>query len=93
MPKTMPNTNIVAASKRTFAALPKNDGMGGKTVKEVWLGDAGTYPVIIIISGACVFCFTYYAHNIATNPDIRVWKSRRKHTIIRDWEMSPWGHH
>ena len=67
----MPKTQFTEPAKRRFAALPANNGMGGKTAKEVWLDDAGTYPVIIIIGGACVFCFSYYAHNIATNPDIR----------------------
>mmetsp|Transcript_7227 Transcript_7227/g.18384 ORF Transcript_7227/g.18384 Transcript_7227/m.18384 type:complete len:93 (-) Transcript_7227:437-715(-) len=89
----MPKTQFTEPAKRRFAALPANNGMGGKTAKEVWLDDAGTYPVIIIIGGACVFCFSYYAHNIATNPDIRVWKDKRKHTVIRNWEMSSWGHH
>ena len=67
----MPKTQFTEPAKRRFAALPANDGMGGKTAKQIWLEDAGTYPVIGVIGFACVFCFSYYAHNIATNPDIR----------------------
>mmetsp|Transcript_32782 Transcript_32782/g.42110 ORF Transcript_32782/g.42110 Transcript_32782/m.42110 type:complete len:90 (-) Transcript_32782:165-434(-) len=68
---------------RTFAAAKGN----------VWLSDPGTYPVLAIIGGACIFCASYYTHNIMTNVDIRISKEKRRDTIIRTWEQSKWGHH
>jgi len=80
--------SVVAPARRDLATKPAVSGLKGN----IWLSDPGTYPIGIIIGGAVVFCFTYYAHNILTNPDIRISKERR-HTVIRTWEMSPWGHH
>jgi len=59
---------------------------GSKSTYDIWFGDAGTYPVIVIISGAVVFCAGYFSYNILTNPDIRVSKSKRRDTVIRTWE-------
>jgi len=41
------------------------------SLQEIWLSDPGTYPIIIIISGAMVFWVGFYLHNLATNPEIR----------------------
>eukprot|EP00616_Rhizochromulina_sp_CCMP1243_P008173 CAMPEP_0118987068 /NCGR_PEP_ID=MMETSP1173-20130426/43436_1 /TAXON_ID=1034831 /ORGANISM="Rhizochromulina marina cf, Strain CCMP1243" /LENGTH=71 /DNA_ID=CAMNT_0006937893 /DNA_START=47 /DNA_END=262 /DNA_ORIENTATION=+ len=56
-----------------------------KSFKEIWLSDPGTYPVIGIISFACLFCGGYYSYNILTNPDIRITKGKRRDTVIRNW--------
>ena len=85
---------IVAPMPKRHLALPAKDipAMYDKTTAEIWLADPGVYPIVIIISGACVFCATYYTHNLMTNPDIRISKTMRK-TTYRTWGMTAWGHH
>tara|TARA_B110000305_G_C19394172_1_gene616511 strand:+ start:213 stop:449 length:237 start_codon:yes stop_codon:yes gene_type:complete len=56
-----------------------------KTFTEEWLSDAGAYPVIIIISGACVFCAGVCTWNLVGNKDVR-WDKKKRMSTIRFWD-------
>lgn len=36
--------------------------LAAHNASKVWTSDPGTYPIFIIIGGACVFCGAFYAH-------------------------------
>ena len=38
--------------------------------QKAWLSDTSAYPIIVIISGACVFCGTYFTRHMTCAPDI-----------------------
>eukprot|EP00640_Fibrocapsa_japonica_P009852 CAMPEP_0113933618 /NCGR_PEP_ID=MMETSP1339-20121228/801_1 /TAXON_ID=94617 /ORGANISM="Fibrocapsa japonica" /LENGTH=90 /DNA_ID=CAMNT_0000934973 /DNA_START=84 /DNA_END=356 /DNA_ORIENTATION=- /assembly_acc=CAM_ASM_000762 len=56
--------------KRTFAS-------SGKGFSDVWLGDKGSWPVIAIITGACVFCAGWTIRKGVVATDVRFLKSKR----------------
>jgi hypothetical protein len=36
--------------------------LAAHNASKIWTSDPGTYPIFIIIGGACVFCGAFYAH-------------------------------
>mmetsp|Transcript_14121 Transcript_14121/g.33469 ORF Transcript_14121/g.33469 Transcript_14121/m.33469 type:complete len:101 (-) Transcript_14121:229-531(-) len=87
-----------AVARASPATAPVKRNLGSSiaktpSAKDIWLSDPGTYPIFVIIGGAVVFCASFYIHNLATNPDIRIAKEKRKHSVIRTWAMTPGGHH
>ena len=42
-----------------------------RSFTDIWFGDPGAYPVIVIISGACVFCFCVGMRALFFYPDCR----------------------
>eukprot|EP00629_Pelagomonadales_sp_RCC1024_P005702 CAMPEP_0119269796 /NCGR_PEP_ID=MMETSP1329-20130426/7057_1 /TAXON_ID=114041 /ORGANISM="Genus nov. species nov., Strain RCC1024" /LENGTH=93 /DNA_ID=CAMNT_0007269797 /DNA_START=96 /DNA_END=374 /DNA_ORIENTATION=+ len=70
-----PRRAMSGAAKKPAAEL---------TFKEAWLSDPATYPIVVIISGACVFCFSVCMRCLFTNPDVRISKTARSQ-VIRDW--------
>mmetsp|Transcript_33667 Transcript_33667/g.104262 ORF Transcript_33667/g.104262 Transcript_33667/m.104262 type:complete len:94 (-) Transcript_33667:47-328(-) len=73
---------------RSMAGRPTS-GRGSKpdaqlTFKEAWLADPATYPIIVIISTACIGCAAYCAKCLFGSPDVRITKTSRSQ-IIRDW--------
>lgn len=53
-------------------------------IKKNWLSDPGAYPVVVIITGAMVFCAVVGTRCLATNPDVRINKKKRA-SILRYW--------
>jgi len=57
---------------------------------EAWGSDAGAYPVMEVIGFAVVFSLGYGAYYLATGPDARISKERRKN-IFRGELSGPEG--
>jgi len=51
---------------------------------EIWAGDAGAYPVMGVIVGAAVFSLGYGSYYLATGPDARISKDKRKNLFRGD---------
>jgi hypothetical protein len=54
------------------------NGFRTKTLKDVWCGDTGAYPVMGVIAFACAFCAVYGGWFMAKSPDVRLAKRDRK---------------
>lgn len=70
-------------NKRNFNTSSVNDGevVNGfrqKTAKEIWTGDTGAYPVMGVIAFAVVFCLGTGFYFMASVPDARLSKDKRK---------------
>jgi hypothetical protein len=51
----------------------------GKDIKNIWLGDAGAYPVMVGIAWCCFFCTSFGIYYASTSPDVRlIGESRRR---------------
>eukprot|EP00519_Triparma_laevis_P000434 CAMPEP_0182497034 /NCGR_PEP_ID=MMETSP1321-20130603/5584_1 /TAXON_ID=91990 /ORGANISM="Bolidomonas sp., Strain RCC1657" /LENGTH=101 /DNA_ID=CAMNT_0024700797 /DNA_START=52 /DNA_END=357 /DNA_ORIENTATION=- len=79
--RRMANNNM---AKRGFKEKPEKDPFTMASFKKNWLGDPGAYPVIVIISGALVFCTFFMGRTLLTNPDVRINKKKRA-SILRYW--------
>ena len=53
-------------------------------MKKAWLGDVSTYPIITVITGACLGCAGYMAYKLRSCPDVRI-TSKAKGHILRTW--------
>jgi len=51
----------------------------------IWLSDAGAYPVIFVLSFATCFAGSFITYCCVKNPDVRITTGRRQQ-LIRDWE-------
>jgi|Transcript_11189 hypothetical protein len=54
------------------------------TFVKTWLSDPSTYPIIVILAGACVGCTAFTVWKFACHPDVRV-SSKTKGQILRTW--------
>mmetsp|Transcript_189 Transcript_189/g.237 ORF Transcript_189/g.237 Transcript_189/m.237 type:complete len:95 (+) Transcript_189:174-458(+) len=63
-------------------ATTSAQGAKEKTWKDAWLSDPGAYPVIGIISTACVIAAGFGVKFMATSPDVQINKDVRK-SIMR----------
>jgi hypothetical protein len=54
-----------------------DEALGSK----VWLSDPGTFPIITIVGFATLGCVSFFCFNVASNPEIRIRKDKRKATI------------
>ncbi|KAJ1459910.1 hypothetical protein M885DRAFT_510338 [Pelagophyceae sp. CCMP2097] len=77
---------LIAARNFSGAKIPGK--VGGKkesdTFYQIWLTDPATYPIIVIIGGALIFCSTVMARAMFLCPDVRITKTARQQ-VIRDW--------
>lgn len=53
-------------------------------MRQAWIGDVSTYPIITVITGACVGCVGYMAYKLTSCPDVRI-TSKAKGKILRTW--------
>ena len=51
----------------------------------IWMSDAGAYPVIAVLTFACGLAGTFIGWNCVKNPDVRITTGRRQQ-LIRTWE-------
>ena len=51
----------------------------------IWLSDAGAYPIIFVLSFATCFAGSYITYCCVKSPDVRISTGRRQQ-LIRDWE-------
>lgn len=59
-------------AQRSFAtAAPKSNMVGGKTMSQIWLSDKTTYPIMVIIAGACALSVYTMVVQTAKKADIR----------------------
>ncbi len=49
-----------------------------KSTREVWLGDAGAYPIMGVIGFALAFCTVFGLRTAAVDSDARLSKDNRK---------------
>jgi hypothetical protein len=64
------------ASRRALTTWPE--------LKKNWLSDPGAYPIIAIVSVACVGCAAKCVHYLAEHPDARIAPSKRG-ALLRTW--------
>lgn len=66
-----------SAISRASSVAARDGVFKEKATKQIWLGDAGAYPIMVGIAWCGVFgtCFgIYYA---LTSPDVRLWGQSR----------------
>ena len=52
-------------------------------VKDVWMSESGTYPLVLTLGAAGVLCTYVGTRCLAVHPDVRISKQARK-SIIRE---------
>ena len=77
-----------AAVAAPFAPASARRGMASgvhraKGFTEVWFGDKGAWPIIIIISGASILCFSASMRYLFKSPDVHFSKTQRQ-SMLRD---------
>ena len=72
----------VESRAQLHKGMPKNFA---ELRNNIWLSDAGAYPVIAVVTFACGMCASYVTYCAMRNPDVRVTPGRRQR-LIRDWE-------
>ena len=77
-------TRTMATESRAHlhTGIPKNMT---ELRNNIWLSDAGAYPVMMVVTFACGMCGSYMAYCAARNPDVRISTGRRQQ-LIRTWE-------
>ncbi|KAL7458572.1 hypothetical protein ACHAWC_010182 [Mediolabrus comicus] len=77
-------TRTMAAESRAHLHkdMPKN---WSQLKNNIWLSDAGAYPVLVVLSFACGMCGSYMAYCALYNPDVRITTGRRQQ-LVRTWE-------
>ena len=62
--------------------IPKN---WDQLKNNIWLSDAGAYPVLVVLTFAGGMCAAYMGYTALKNPDVRFTTSKRQQ-LIRTWE-------
>mmetsp|Transcript_31861 Transcript_31861/g.49999 ORF Transcript_31861/g.49999 Transcript_31861/m.49999 type:complete len:89 (-) Transcript_31861:281-547(-) len=65
-------------SIRTATTATASKTAAGKSVKEAWLSDTATYPLLAIITGGLVCATGFGIKFCATCPDVQISKAARK---------------
>lgn len=82
--------SIVNATQNRFASSHNvhthkiQDLRRGK-LKQDWLSDRSTYPLLVIISAGFAFALGVGVVCITTNPDVQIANAKKK-SILRTWE-------
>ena len=80
---TAPSRTMAVESRaHLYKDMPKN---WDQLKNNIWLSDAGAYPVLVVLTFACGMCGTYMGYTALKNPDVRIATSKRQQ-LIRTWE-------
>ena len=77
-------TRTMAAESRAHLHkdIPKN---WDQLKNNIWLSDAGAYPVLVVLTFACGLSASYITYCCVRNPDVRITTGKRQQ-LIRDWD-------
>ena len=70
-PRSAPVAQTAKRPLATAPAVKPDHGHVERSFSDIWFGDPGAYPIIVIISGACVFCFCVGMRALFFYPDCR----------------------
>uniref|UniRef100_A0A7S0CLA5 Uncharacterized protein n=1 Tax=Proboscia inermis TaxID=420281 RepID=A0A7S0CLA5_9STRA len=86
------NANLLLNTKKRFSSKLSSVNKQMKTalkepdMKETWLMDPGTYPIVFILGFALCFCAAVGTTCLRKNPDVRITKEKRA-SFLRTWEF------
>lgn len=79
---TPSRTMAVESRAHLHKDIPKN---WDQLKNNIWLSDAGAYPVLVVLTFACGMCGGYMAYTGMKNQDVR-WSFSKRQQLIRTWE-------
>ena len=79
---TPSRTMAVESRAHLHKDIPKN---WDQLKNNIWLSDAGAYPVLVVLTFACGMCGSYMAYTGMKNQDVR-WSFSKRQQLIRTWE-------
>ncbi|CAB9521091.1 Zinc finger, DHHC-type containing [Seminavis robusta] len=69
------------AGRRFNSTLPESFNSKQKTMKQIWLSDPTTYPIMAVVAFATGICFTFATTKLMFSPDVRITPARKNSPV------------